>query len=132
MAKTEKTQNISTETITQLQAKDLEKYNKGEQSFLLYNWLKDELILCQYYKVNRLIIEPKALAKIVNSLSSIRQRNMTKCEIKIMDTKTAYIDFVFDLDTLTNAQRYNLNSQYELNLEMKTEPEPDLTYAHMI
>ena len=127
-----KSQKINTETIQALARKDYESFQKNEKSYKLLNWFKDELILCQIHKKNILVIEPKALARVVNLLSLIRERNLTKCDITILDSSEAQIKFDFDLTTLNNAERRRLNNEYDLNLEELTEEEVDETYAHMI
>lgn len=126
------TQKIDSATITALAQKDYECYTKGEKSYKLLNWFKDELILCQIHKKNILVIEPRALAKVINLLGLIRERYLTKCDITILDSSEAQISFEFDLTTLNNAERRRLNSEYNLNLEELTTDEIDETYAHMI
>lgn len=129
---TKSQQKINTETIQALAKKDYDCFQKGEKSYKLLNWFKDELILCQIHKKNILVIEPKALSRVVNLLGLIRERNLTKCDITILDSSEAQIKFDFDLTTLNNAERRRLNNEYDLNLEELTEEEVDETYAHMI
>ena len=127
------TQKIETATVLGLAEKDYSAFQKGEKSFELWSWLKDEMILCQVYKKNVLLMEPKALARIINVLGSLRERYLTKLDIQIYDSKSAQITFDFDLMTLNNAERRRLNSSYAgLNLEELVEEEPDMTYAHMV
>lgn len=127
-----KVQQIKTETITKLAQKDYDAFTKKEKSYALYNWVKDELILCQIHKKNILSVEPKALARMINLLSLLRQRNLTKCNIVIQDSENAQIEFDFDLTTLSNAERIRLNSTYDLDLELQDEPIEEEIYDHMI
>lgn len=125
-------QRIDTETIVALAKKDYECFQKKEKSYKLLNWFKDELILCQVYGKKTLIIEPKALARVINILGLIRGRNLNKCIIEIVDSTEALVNFDFDLSTLDNAERRRLNNEWKLGLEEVTEDEVDRTYDHMI
>lgn len=128
-----KVQEIKTETITKLAQKDYDAYANKQKSYKLLNWIKDEMILCQVFNKTTLQIEPKALARIINILALIRERNLTKCDITILDGTSAQIDFKFDLTTLTNAERIRLNTTYEgVDLELVDEPEDDEIYDHMV
>lgn len=127
-----KVQTVSSETIAALSAKDWENYRKGNTSFELSNWLRDEMIICQTHKINTLLMDSKSLSRCASALAGIRQRIGTMMSIKINDTKECLVSFKLDLTLLTNGQRERLNREYDLNIELSTEEEKDMTYAHMI
>ena len=122
---------INSDTIIALANKDLNLYQKNEKSYLLLNWLKDELILLETEKKNTVQLSAKAFARSINILALLRERNLTKLTTEILDRNTIVINFKFDLTTLSNAERRRLNSEYDLNLEELTEDEIDETYAHL-
>ena len=127
-----KVQRIDTTTIQALAKKDWDNYRRGNTSFELNNWLRDEMIMCQVAKTNTLLMDAKTLGRCTEALASIRQRIGTMMTIKINDTQECLVSFNLDLTLLTNGQRERLNREYDLNLEMVTEEEKDMTYAHMI
>lgn len=132
MSKTKKVQEIDTKTIEALQKKDIANYQKGNTSFELSNWLRDEMILCQLAGVNTLLMDSRTLSRCISALASIRQRIGTMMSITVNDTKECLVSFEIDLTMLSNAQRERLNKEWNLNIELSTEPKEDLTYAHMI
>ena len=129
-----KVKTIQTEVIETLSRKDYEKFQKNENSYQLYSWLKDELILCSIFGYSKLSVEPKALARIINIFASLRERGLVvKLNMNIKDSKTAMVDFELDLTTLDNRERRRLNQEYSslgVNLEEMTEDEIDETYNH--
>ena len=127
-----KSQKIETKTILALAEKDYSAFKAEQKSYQLFNWLKDELILCQVHKINCLLIEPKALSRIINILAVLRERNLNSLEINILDRENAEVIFSMDMTTINNAERRRLNSEFNLQLEELTEDRKDETYAHMI
>jgi hypothetical protein len=130
-----KIKNIDTAVIEDLNKKDYEKFQAKENSFQLYSWVRDELILCKYFKYTAWSIEAKALARVLNILASLREKNLlTQCDIQIKDTKTAVLTFDVDFSVIENRERRRLNTDYSklgVNFEELVDVEPDQTYDHM-
>ena len=128
-----KTQKINSDAITKLAQKDYASYSKGEKSYELLSWLRDELILCQYHKKQVILIEPRALSRVVSLLGYFREKGeLTKCTVEILDSKEAQIKFEFDLTILKRVEVRRLNLEYNIHLEEPTEDKQDETYSHMI
>lgn len=126
----EKTTKTINDIIITLANKDLEAYKKEEKSFELFNWLKDELILQEINNKHTIVVNAKALARIINILSAIREKNLNSLSITMDDKETCKVKFSFDLTTLSNGERRRINSLYGTSLEEMTEDEEDLTYDH--
>ena len=130
-----KIKNIDTAVIEDLNKKDYQKFQEKENSFQLYNWVKDEIILGGYFGYKGWSIAPKALARVINILASLRERNiLVKCDIKIKDATTAELIFEVDDTNLDNRERRRLNMEYAklgVNFEELEEETPDETYDHM-
>ena len=130
-----KFKNIETEVIETLSKQDYEKFQQKENSYQLYSWVKDELILCQYFGYRGWNIAPKALARIVNIIASLREKNLlVMSDVRIKDTTTAELIFDVDFTTIDNRERRRLNTDYAklgVNFEELVEEKPDQTYDHM-
>lgn len=104
-------------TIFEAAQKDLDAYNKGEKSFEVMNYLKDELVINGYdEQVHYLKCSPKALNRIINPLSYLRQTLLTELIINVCDTTKAIIKFKIDMSTVSNGYRRVLNQTYNLNI----------------
>lgn len=127
---TKRSKTINEKAIIELAKQDYDNFSKGKKSYKLISWVKDELILNQIDGVRTIVISPKALAKVINLLAFFREDGLTKCDISILDSTEAHIDFAFDLTTLSNAERLRLNGTYNVDLELRDEPDEDEIYAH--
>ena len=127
-----KVTEIKANTIAESAKKDLDNYRKGNYSFELNNWLRDEMILNQVNGIHTLRMDTRTLGRCRQALASIRQRIGTMMTISVNDTKECLVSFDLDLTLLTNSQRERLNREYDLNIELSTEEIIDKTYEHMI
>ena len=127
---TKKTKTINEKAIIELSKVDYDNFAKGKKSYKLISWVKDELILNQIDGIRTIVISPKALAKVINLLAFFREDGLTKCDISILDSTEAQINFEFDLTTLPNVERLRLNSTYNVDLELREEPDEDEIYSH--
>lgn len=109
---------LDEKTIFEAAQKDLDAYNKGEKSFEVMNYLKDELVINGYdEQVHYLKCSPKALNRIINPLSYLRQNLLSELIINILDTTTAVVKFKVDMTTVSNGYRRILNQRYDVNIE---------------
>lgn len=109
---------LDEQTIIKSAQQDLDAYNKGEKSFEVMNYLKEELIINGYdEQTHYLKCSPKALNRIINPLSYLRQNLLSELVINILDTQTSVIKFKVDMSTVSNGYRRILNQNYGLNIE---------------
>ena len=107
--------NLDETKILDAVQKDLDAYNKGEKSFELMNYLKDELVITGYDEQDHYIkCSTKVFAKTVNALSYMRQTLLSDLVIKIFDTTSTVIKFRVDMNNVSNGYRRVLNQTYGL------------------
>lgn len=123
---------LNEKAIMEMANKDYDAYQKQQKSYVLLNWLKDELVLRQVAGEKKFGLTPKSLSRTINILSLLRERNLTALDIKVADRETCIVSFELDMTTINNAERRRLNSYYNLNLEDLDEGVSDETYAHEI
>lgn len=128
--KKQTTRKIEENVILTLAQQDYAEFQKGQKSYKLYNWLKTELIISNEENENKLLFSVKSLGRIVNILGMLRERNLEKCDVQILDRETAELSFKFDTTTLSNAEIYMLNQQYGLTIPENEKVEQDVEFAH--
>lgn len=123
---------INEEVVIKLAKKDYDKLAKNEKSYELFSWLRDELIISETEKENVLLFTPKAFARIVNILARLRERNLDKCDVQILDRENIKLTFAFDLTTLTLYETRRVNQEYGLTIPepKQEEDEDDEIFAH--
>ena len=117
------------QTILAMSNKDIASKARGENSYFLWNWMREELIGREIHKQQKFVLTAIGFSRVSYILASLRERGeLAKLKVEILDTQTINIEAHFDLGVLDNRMRYILNAQYGWNLELlvdEAQPEDD-------
>ena len=128
VSKEKETFTLDEKSVLTLSQKDIDALNANKKSFLLNNWLKDELVIQAYlhgFSETKCNCSVKVLQRISKLLGYYRESQILKYNhIEILDRDNVSISYKVDLDDLNNAYRRYLNQNYDI-VELPYEIEDD-------